>query len=131
MAEGMGIQTLVATKGAWRPFSGWEMTLQCMEHSLVGSITTGVTTLTALTCNEQLLRPMSLPLVVSRYATMVLSVKPYVNTFRTAPSPVGGDELLCVNLVTYEHPYYHGGGFLTAASFGPHTFHSILETARS
>jgi hypothetical protein len=27
MAEGMGIQTMVGTKGAWRSFLGWEMAL--------------------------------------------------------------------------------------------------------
>jgi hypothetical protein len=112
MSEGMGIQTLVGTKGLRRAFRGWKMASQRVEHAAVGGVTAGVATVTALTRGDTVLTPAALPYVVARDASTVLSVKPFVRTFRANPGPVEGVALVSLNLGTHNHPYYHGGGLL-------------------
>jgi hypothetical protein len=93
MAEGIGIQTLVDTKGLRRAFRGWKMASQRVEHAHVGGVTTGVATVTVLTRGTAVLTPVGLPYVVARDASTVLSVKPFVQTFRADPGPVEGAAL--------------------------------------
>jgi hypothetical protein len=112
MAEGMGIQTLIGTKGARRSFPGWHASCQRVEHAAVGGVTSGVVTLTALTRRPCMLKASGLPYVVKRDASTVLSVQPFVSTFRAIPPPIGAEDLRCVNLGTAGHPYYHGAGLL-------------------
>jgi hypothetical protein len=112
MAEGMGVQTLVGTKDARRTFPGWQVACQRVEHLAVGGITSGVVTLTALTRLPSMLAAAALPFVVARDASTVLSVHPFVSTFRPIPQDIVVDELRCLNLGTVGHPYYHGTGLL-------------------
>jgi hypothetical protein len=110
MAEGMGVQTLVGTKGAWRTFPGWQVACQRVEHSAFGGVTSGVVTLTAMTRRPNMLAGRVLPFVD---ASTVLLVHPFVSTFRAVPHDIAADELRCLNLGTMGHPYYHGAGLLS------------------
>jgi hypothetical protein len=113
MAEGMGFQTLIGTKGLRHTFPGWTLATQRVEHSLVGGVPTHTATLTALTCRAGTLCRSTLPYVlVGRDAGTVLSIQPFVSTFRAIPGALGGDSLRSVNLGMASHPYYHGGGLL-------------------
>jgi hypothetical protein len=76
MSEGMGVQTLVGTKGARRTFPGWHVACQRIEHSAVGEVTSGVVILTAMTRRLDTLAGRGLPFVVARDASTVLSVHP-------------------------------------------------------
>jgi hypothetical protein len=82
MAEGMGVQTLVGTKGARRTFPGWQVACQRVEHSAVGGVTPGVVTLTAMTRRPNMLAGGGPPFVVAQDASTVLSVHPFVSIFR-------------------------------------------------
>jgi hypothetical protein len=112
MAEGMGVQTLVGTKGARPTFQGWQVACHRVEHSAVGGVTSGVVTLTALTRQPSMLVSGSRPFIVARDASTVLLVHPFVSTFRGIPQGIVADELRCLNLGTVGHPYYHGAGLL-------------------
>ena len=112
MAEGMGIHTMFGTKGIRRAFPGWTLETQRVEHAKVGGVTTGYATVTALTRITNGLRPGPLPFVVERDASTVLSVKPFVKTFRAVPASIPADDLRCLNLGSPGHPHYHGGGLL-------------------
>jgi hypothetical protein len=112
MADGMGIQTLVSTKGARRTFPGWQVAGRWVEHSAVGGVTSGFVTLTALTRRPCMLQSSALPYVVARDASTVLSVQPFVSTSRAIPPIIAANDLRCLNLGTVSHPYYHGAGRL-------------------
>jgi hypothetical protein len=114
LCETMGVHTMICTEGSRRPIKGWAMASQKVLHALVGGVTLGEATLTAFVRGNRKLQPSPLPYMVGRDASTVLSVQPFVSTFRAIPPPRDRASLSCVNLGTESHPFYHGGGLLPA-----------------
>jgi hypothetical protein len=108
----MSITQVVSTRRAWRGFAGWKAAEIEVAHSSVGGVSTQKEQLQGFCKTADFFKAETLPYVVGRDASTVLSSMEGTRRYRRAPQTRTVLPLACVNLGSLGHPEYHGGGLL-------------------